>query len=292
MPSAHHLLAFCVASIVLIEIPGPSLLFALGRALTVGRKEALWSVLGNATGLVGQVAAVAIGLGVVVASSATAFTALKIVGGVYVAYLGIQAIRRRGDAGVALDVGPSEPMSGVRALRTGVLVGVTNPKTVVFFVGFLPQFVDRSHAAAPQLLMLGGIFGVLAVASDACWVLAASRAKEWFARKPQRLTGKDGVAVAGQAVQRDQRLDGRAVPRGDVAERVAVLHLVVAEARRAGGDHPGGEQRDRDPGQHLDDGAAPAAWSAGRLVVLDVVLGFGRSGVRAVHHPSPRVNVP
>lgn len=194
MPSAHDLVAFCVASIVLIEIPGPSLLFALGRALTVGRKEALLSVLGNAVGLVGQVAAVSIGLGVVVASSATAFTALKIVGGVYVAYLGIQAIRRRGDTELTLDVPAAEPMSGVRALRTGVLVGVTNPKTVVFFVGFLPQFVDRSHAAAPQLLLLGGIFAALAVASDGCWVLAASRAKEWFARKPQRL---DRLGVAG-----------------------------------------------------------------------------------------------
>jgi len=187
MPTTHALLAFCLASIVLIEIPGPSLLFALGRALTVGRREALVSVLGNACGLLVQVVAVAIGLGAVVAASATAFTVLKIVGGVYVAYLGVQSIRHRRDARSALEVKATEPLSGMRALGTGLTVGITNPKTVVFFVAFLPQFVARSHAAGPQLLLLGLIFSVLAVASDACWVLAASRAKAWFAREPRRL---------------------------------------------------------------------------------------------------------
>jgi threonine/homoserine/homoserine lactone efflux protein len=187
MPPAHALLAFCLASIVLIEIPGPSLLFALGRALTVGRREALLSVVGNAGGLLVQVAAVAIGLGAVVAASATAFTALKLAGGLYVAYLGVQAIRHRHEARSALDAGAAEPLSGPRALATGLMVGMTNPKTVVFFVAFLPQFVQRSHAAAPQLLLLGLIFAVLAVGSDACWVLAASRAKAWFAREPKRL---------------------------------------------------------------------------------------------------------
>ena len=187
MPTTHALLAFCLASIVLIEIPGPSLLFALGRALTVGRREALLSVLGNAAGLLVQVAAVAIGLGAVVAASATAFTVLKIIGGLYVAYLGVQAIRHRRDARSALQVTVAEPLSGMRALGTGLTVGMTNPKTVVFFVAFLPQFVARSHTAWPQLLLLGLIFSVLAVGSDACWVLAASRAKTWFAREPKRL---------------------------------------------------------------------------------------------------------
>jgi len=200
MPTAHALLAFCLASIVLIEIPGPSLLFALGRALTVGRREALLSVLGNACGLLVQVAAVAIGLGAVVAASATAFTVLKIVGGLYVAYLGVQSIRHRRDARAALEVTAVEPLSRMRALGTGLAVGVTNPKTVVFFVAFLPQFVVRSHTAWPQLLLLGLIFSVLAVGSDACWVLAASRAKTWFAREPKRLDrlgATGGVMMVG-----------------------------------------------------------------------------------------------
>ena len=187
MPSFHALLAFAIASIILIEIPGPSLLFALGRALSAGRREAIVSVVGNAIGLLAQVAAVSVGLGAVVAASATAFTVLKIVGGAYVAYLGVQAIRHRRDARLALDAPRADPLSTWRALRTGMIVGSTNPKTVVFFVAFLPQFVDGSHAAGPQLLLLGLVFAVLAVASDTCWVLAAARAKAWFAREPKRL---------------------------------------------------------------------------------------------------------
>jgi threonine/homoserine/homoserine lactone efflux protein len=187
VPGPHALIAFAIASIVLIEIPGPSLLFALGRALSAGRREAILSVVGNALGLLVQVAAIAVGLGAVVAASATAFTVLKLVGGVYVAYLGVQAIRHRRDARLALDAPVSDPLSTWRALRTGMIVGCTNPKTVVFFVAFLPQFVNSHHAAGPQLLVLGLIFAVLAVASDTCWVLAASRAKAWFSRKPQRL---------------------------------------------------------------------------------------------------------
>lgn len=187
MPSFHALLAFGLASIVLIEIPGPSLLFALGRALSAGRREAIVSVVGNAIGLLAQVAAVAVGLGAVVAASATAFTALKLVGGVYVAYLGVQAIRHRREARLALDVATAPALPAWRALWTGMIVGSTNPKTVVFFVAFLPQFVSRAHPAGPQLLALGLIFAALAVASDSCWVLAASRAKAWFAREPKRL---------------------------------------------------------------------------------------------------------
>jgi threonine/homoserine/homoserine lactone efflux protein len=187
MPSPHALLAFGLASILLIEIPGPSLLFALGRALSTGRREALVSVVGNACGLVVQVTAVAVGLGAVVAASATTFTVLKVIGGGYVIYLGVQAIRHRRDARGALDAPPTAPLSATRALGTGLVVGLTNPKTVVFFVAFLPQFVDGSHAARPQLLVLGAMFSVLAVVSDSCWVLAASRAKTWFAREPRRL---------------------------------------------------------------------------------------------------------
>ncbi|MEP9381963.1 LysE family translocator [Nocardioides sp. KR10-350] len=189
MPSLSQLLVFVVTSIVLIEIPGPSLLFAIGRALTVGRRDAVLSVVGNGLGLLVQVLAVAAGLGAVVAASATAFTALKLVGAAYVLYLGVQAIRHRADARVALEerVAARRTTSGWGAVRTGVAVGVTNPKTIVFFVAFLPQFVDDGAPAAPQLVLLGILFAVLAVASDSCWVFAAGRAREWFGRRPERL---------------------------------------------------------------------------------------------------------
>lgn len=195
MPTSSALATFLVASIVLIEIPGPSLLFALGRALTTGRREALLSVVGNGCGVLLQVVAVSVGLGALVAASAAAFTVIKLVGAGYVVYLGVQAIRHRADARAALRPDAAAPARGaVHALRSGVVVGVTNPKTVVFFAAFLPQFVNRSDAAAPQMVLLGIVFSVLAVASDSCWVLAASRAKQWFARKPARL---DGLGATG-----------------------------------------------------------------------------------------------
>lgn len=188
MPSLSQLVAFAVASIVLIQVPGPSLLFTIGRALTVGRRDALLSVIGNAGGLLVQVVGVAVGLGALVAASATAFTVLKMAGAVYVVYLGVQAIRHRADARAAL-----EARADVRrttawgSVRTGMVVGATNPKTIVFFLAFLPQFIDPDAPAAPQLLMLGLFFAVLAAVSDSCWALAASTAREWFARRPKRL---------------------------------------------------------------------------------------------------------
>lgn len=184
----HSLLAFVVASILFIQVPGPSLLFTIGRALTVGRSEALLSVVGNAIGLLIQVACLAVGLGAVVAASAEAFTALKLVGAAYVVYLGVQAIRHRGDARLALDdPGRAARTRGWASVRTGVIVGVTNPKTIVFFAAFLPQFVDETRPAAAQLLVLGLLFSLMAVVSDSCWALASARAKAWFARKPARL---------------------------------------------------------------------------------------------------------
>ncbi|GAA3668156.1 LysE family translocator [Nocardioides ginsengisoli] len=197
MPSTSQLAAFAVASFLFIQVPGPSLLFTIGRALTVGRRDALLSVVGNALGLVTQVVLVAVGLGAVVAASATAFTLLKLGGAAYVVYLGVRAIIHRADARAALaeaGVGVAEPERGLASVRTGLVVGATNPKTIVFFVAFLPQFIDGGAAAAPQLVLLGVLFGAMAVCSDACWALAASRARDWFARKPTRL---DTLGAAG-----------------------------------------------------------------------------------------------
>lgn len=196
MPSCSQLTAFLVASILFIELPGPSLLFTIGRALTVGRRDALLSVVGNALGLLVQVVAVTVGLGALVAASAEAFTALKLVGAAYVVYLGVQAVRHRADARRALaaagEADPGGTVVGRRrsawaSVRTGLIVGATNPKTIVFFAAFLPQFLDTGAAAAPQLLLLGLVFGLLACASDAVWALLAARARTWFAREPRRL---------------------------------------------------------------------------------------------------------
>ena len=194
VPSSHQWIAFLVASILFIQVPGPSLLFMLGRALTVNRRDALLSVVGNALGLVGQVLLVAIGLGAVVAASATTYTALKLVGAAYVVWLGVQAIRHRADARHALLGGVGEPERAGRALAAGLVVGATNPKTIVFFVAFLPQFISPAGPAGPQLALLGLVFGGLAMLSDSVWAVLAGSARQWFARKPARL---DRLGAAG-----------------------------------------------------------------------------------------------
>lgn len=198
MPTTSQWLAFVIASALFIQVPGPSLLFTIGRALTVGRRDALLSVVGNALGVTAQVLLVAVGLGAVVAASAQAYVALKIVGAVYVVWLGVQAIRHRADARAALTA--VEHLTVRRApaltsLRIGFTVGLTNPKTIVFFVAFLPQFVNEpaGHAGA-QLALLGVVFGLMAAGSDSMWALAAGKARDWFARRPHRL---DNLGVAG-----------------------------------------------------------------------------------------------
>jgi len=186
MPGASQFVAFTIASLLFIQIPGPSLLFTIGRALSVGRREALLSVVGNGLGLFVQVVAVTVGLGAVVATSATAFTALKLIGAAYVVWLGIQAYQHRADAREAL-LADEPPQAERGSLWIGLGVGTTNPKTAVFFAAFLPQFVAVDAPAAPQLLLLGTLFAVMAIASDSCWAIVAGRAREWFARRPERL---------------------------------------------------------------------------------------------------------
>lgn len=197
VPTLSQFAAFALASVIFILIPGPSVLFALGRALTAGRREAVLAVGGNALGQFGQVLAVAVGLGALVAASATAFTVVKLVGAAYVIYLGIQAIRHRADARAALHGEDVAPTTAWGAIRTGMIVGATNPKTIVFHLAFLPQFINTSAPAVPQILLLGAIFSAMAFTCDSGWVLAASRAKAWFARKPKRL---DSLGAGGGVV--------------------------------------------------------------------------------------------
>jgi threonine/homoserine/homoserine lactone efflux protein len=195
VPSTSQLLAFLLASILFIQVPGPSLLFTIGRALSVGRREALLSVVGNALGLLVQVLLVALGLGAVVAASATAYTVLRLAGAAWVVWLGISAIRHRSDARVALAASRRAPERPGAAVRTGLLVGMGNPKTIVFFVAFLPQFTDAAAGhVGLQVAGLGLLFAVLAVLSDSAWAMAAGTARDWFARRPERL---DAMGVAG-----------------------------------------------------------------------------------------------
>lgn len=192
MPSVATVLAFALASVVIVAIPGPSVLFTIGRALAAGRRAALLTVLGNAGGILTQIVAIAVGLGPLVASSAAVYTGLKLVGAGYLVYLGVQSVRHRRDLAAALSSGlPAAPAS--HAVRAGYVVGVTNPKSLVFFMALLPQFVDRTGPVALQLLVLGAVFAVVALAGDGAVALAASRFREWFASSPRRMERVGGV---------------------------------------------------------------------------------------------------
>ena len=182
-----QLVAFFIASLILIVMPGPSVLFIIGRSLALGRRGGVLSVVGTTLGMLVLVVLVALGLGVIVAQSIVLFTIVKFAGAAYLIYLGVQAIRHRKDAAAAVAAGAAAS-STRRLVGEGFVVGVTNPKTIAFFVAVLPQFVDYGAGTIPlQMLELGVIFAFLAWASDSVWALAAGSARDWFARSPRRV---------------------------------------------------------------------------------------------------------
>lgn len=187
MFSAETLATFVVASFIMVAIPGPTVLFTIGRAMALGRLGGFLSILGTAVGSVVLVVCVALGVGTIVAQSVVLFTIVKVLGAGYLVFLGIQAIRHRKDAAEAV-VGRVQKRSGLRLLGEGFVVGVTNPKSIAFFLAILPQFVDLDSGSVPlQLFVLGAIVVAIGVACDAIWVLLASAARDWFGRSPRRI---------------------------------------------------------------------------------------------------------
>ncbi|HEY2207226.1 MAG TPA: LysE family translocator [Pseudonocardia sp.] len=216
MPTGDRLIAFLLASVVLVLIPGPTVVFVVGRTLALGRRAALGSVAGNSAGVVVLVTLVSFGLGTAVERSTAVYTVIRLLGAVYLVYLGVRTVlgRRRladalGDAGAmsegvlsegVLSEGAVSARAG-RVYRQGFVVGLTNPKTLVFFAAVLPQFVDPSAGrAATQMLTLGLLYVLVAMVLDGAWGLAAGTARDWFARSPRRLSvlgGTGGLAMVG-----------------------------------------------------------------------------------------------
>ncbi len=195
MVPASNLLAFIAASFVIIVIPGPGVLFTIGRALALGRRAALVSVFGHAAGIFVALLLVSVGLGTLLAASALALTAVKFAGALYLMYLGIQAIRQRKALRAALNaqIDPAE----AKVFRQSVFVGLTNPKAIVFFSAVLPHFAEPSAGSLPlQFLILGSIFLAIALVSDSAWGLLAASARAWFARSPRRLEAVGGAGGA------------------------------------------------------------------------------------------------
>ena len=203
MVSWGHLTAFTVASFVLVIVPGPSVIFTIGRALSVGRRDALLTVAGDAAGVYLQVVAVAFGVGALVEHSLFAFTVIKFAGAAYLVFLGVQAIRHRHSIAAALAA--RQPATGTsRALLDGFVVGAANPKSVVFLAAVLPEFTDPISGHVPvQLLVLGAVFSVVAWLCTSVWAMIAGTARTWLARSPRRLAaigGTGGLAMIGLGV--------------------------------------------------------------------------------------------
>ena len=147
--SLDRYLAFLVAALVIAPVPGPSVLFVISRAVALGRRAALATVLGNSVGVFAQAVAVAFGVGVVVEQSATLFTAIKLAGAAYLVYLGIRTFLARRELADVFDAAVS-PRSTRTILREGAIVGLLNPKVAVFFAAILPQFA-RSEEHTSEL---------------------------------------------------------------------------------------------------------------------------------------------
>jgi threonine/homoserine/homoserine lactone efflux protein len=197
MVTLDRLLPFATTAFVLIVIPGPSVLFVISRALAHGRRAALATVLGNASGVYLPAVGVAIGIGALVQQSIAVFTVLRLAGALYLVFLGVQAIVNRRSMRAVGSMAADLP-DRRRRFREGFIVGATNPKGFVLFSAILPQFVDRSAGYVPvQMLVFALVAMSIAVVTDSAWAVAAGSARDWFARSPRR---GEALGVSGGAV--------------------------------------------------------------------------------------------
>ncbi len=178
MPEPSTLLVFLGATLLLLVIPGPAVLYIVTRSVTQGRRAGLVSVLGIHLGSLVHVAAAVAGLSALIAASATAFTIVKFAGAGYLIYLGIIAFR---SAGKAEGFARPEPMSTRRIFWQGAIVNILNPKTALFFLAFVPQFVDPALGNTTlQLIVFGGVFICAGLVSDGTYAMVAGAAGARF----------------------------------------------------------------------------------------------------------------
>lgn len=194
MPDATTYGLFVAASLALTLVPGPAVLYIVARSVEGGRPAGLASVLGIGAGGFVHVAFAALGLSAILVSSAAAFAVVKWVGVAYLIYLGIARLLARDEEDAAVTIG-NEPLA--RVFSQGVIVNVLNPKTALFFLAFLPQFVGPSRGAVTaQIALLGTTFVVLALCTDGLYALLSGTAADWLRRRNESL----GLRRAGRYV--------------------------------------------------------------------------------------------
>lgn len=220
MLTIDQVIAITLASVVIIVVPGPSVMFVIGRALSYGRWIAIASIVGNTIGCYTVGVLIALGLGPLLERSELLFQVLKWGGVLYLLYLGVQAIRHTAPLSSAAQDSDSgdgaEPVSSrakrrptrsttpMSAVRDGFIIGVTNPKVLVIFTAIVPQFINpAAGGAAVQMLLLGLVPILIGLVTDAAWAVVAGKARNWLARSPKRMTwiGRiGGVSILGVAL--------------------------------------------------------------------------------------------
>lgn len=193
MPEPSTLLLFAASAALLVLIPGPNLVYIVTRSIEAGRRAGLASMLGVEAGTLVHVTAAALGLSALLASSEVAFEVVRWAGVAYLVYLGVRALRAR-------DIAPSAAPIGMRrSVLEGLVVNVLNPKVSVFFLAFLPQFVDPLQGSAgTQVLVLGAVFLAIASLLDLLYVLGAALIGQRLSRG-RKLAGSVYLALAALA---------------------------------------------------------------------------------------------
>jgi len=206
MPSTSTLAAFAAAAFVLIAVPGPNMIYLVARSLSEGRRAGLLSALGIETGTLVHTTAAAVGLSALLASSATAFAVVKYAGAAYLVYLGLRTLLAR-DGGSERTAAAPPRLSGRHVYRQALLTQVLNPKVAIFFLAFLPQFVDPDRPAATQILALGSVLVVMGLVIGIATALAAGTL---VPTAPRATAGRPTVGPLG---------DGRRLPRAGRVRR-------------------------------------------------------------------------
>jgi threonine/homoserine/homoserine lactone efflux protein len=198
VPELHTFVIFAAASAAFLAVPGPSVIYIVSRSLAEGRTAGIVSALGIQAGGLIHVTAATIGVSALLASSAVAFSVVKYAGAAYLIYLGIRRLLE----GEEPEQAEEDRRAGRKRLFwQGVLVNSLNPKTALFFLAFLPQFVDPERGAvAPQVLALGVLFLVLATLSDSTYALVAGSVRGWLGERRRTLARISGCSYVGLGV--------------------------------------------------------------------------------------------
>ncbi len=195
MPTLAAMIMFLITALVIIVIPGPSVVFAIGRTLALGRSSGLVTVVANSVGTSVWVVGTAFGLYGLVTALPWLLEVIKIGGVLYLGYLGFKTVRGAGKqhANIMSASDAKKPLGKI--FREGFLVGLSNPKTAVFFTAVLPQFINPAGNFVIQFLLLGALFEIIGTLSDAVYVLTAAAVRDWILNEPKRLHSI--VAVGG-----------------------------------------------------------------------------------------------